>query len=135
MKGAVALSLLSTSVAAHPGLKTRAEASGYDYIVVGGGTSGLVVANRLSEDPSVSVLVIEAGDSVFTNENVTSANGYGLAFGTEIDYAYPTTPQKYANNLTTPLRAGKALGGTSTINGESPLYSSAELLGCVLICY
>ncbi|KAJ4396629.1 hypothetical protein N0V93_000850 [Gnomoniopsis smithogilvyi] len=76
------------------------------------------------QDPSVSVLVIEAGDSVLTNENVTSANGYGLAFGTEIDYAYPTTPQKYANNLTTPLRAGKALGGTSTINGMA--YTRAE---------
>lgn len=117
MRGSLALSLLSTSVAAHRGLKTQAEADGYDYIVVGGGTSGLVVANRLTEDPSVSVLVIEAGDSVFTNVNASSPDGYGLAFGTEIDYAYSTTPQTYANNLSTPLRAGKALGGTSTING------------------
>lgn len=124
MRRTLALSLLSTSVAAHPGLKPQAEANGYDYIVVGGGTSGLVVANRLSEDPSVSVLVIEKGDSVLTNENVTSPNGYGLAFGTEIDYAYPTTPQKYANNLTTSLRAGKALGGTSTINGMFPSCSA-----------
>lgn len=53
----------------------------YDYIVVGGGTSGLVVANRLSELNNVSVAVIEAGGSVYTNENVTDVNGYGLAFG------------------------------------------------------
>lgn len=132
MKGALALTLLSTSVAARPGCKARAEADGYDYIVVGGGTSGLVVANRLSEDASVSVLVIEAGDSVLTNENVTDANGYGLAFGTEIDYAYPTMPQTFANNLSTPLRAGKALGGTSTINGMFPPSHYKEL--CSRVC-
>jgi len=89
----------------------------YDYIIVGGGTSGLVIANRLSEDPSVSVAVIEAGDSVFDNVNVTSAGGYGKAFGTDIDWAYKSSPQAHATNETQTLRAGKALGGTSTING------------------
>jgi choline dehydrogenase-like flavoprotein len=90
----------------------------YDYIIVGGGTSGLVVANRLSEDPSVSVLVIEAGASVYNNTNVTNPSGYGLAFGTEIDWAYQTVPQTYTNGSVQTMRAAKALGGTSTINGE-----------------
>lgn len=90
----------------------------YDYVVVGGGTSGLVVANRLSEDPDVSVVVIEAGHSVHNNENVTAANGYGKAFGTEIDYQYESVNQTYGGNSKQVLRAGKALGGTSTINGK-----------------
>lgn len=120
MKGYLALSLLTTSAAATctSGHRARAGADEYDYIVVGGGTSGLVVANRLSEDPSVSVLVIEAGDSQLTNPNVTDIDGYGLAFGTDIDFAFSTMPQTYANNASTTLRAGKALGGTSTFNGK-----------------
>lgn len=99
--------------------------SRYDYIIVGGGTSGLVIANRLSDNPAVSVAIIEAGDSVFDNVNVTSASGYGKAFGTAIDWQYQSNPQRYAGNETQTLRAAKALGGTSTINGK-PSHSCGE---------
>ncbi|KAF2725233.1 GMC oxidoreductase [Polychaeton citri CBS 116435] len=97
----------------------------YDYIVVGGGTSGLVIANRLSENPDVTVLVIEAGGSVYNNPNVTNVNGYGLAFGTDIDWAYESVNQTYAGGAKQTLRAAKALGGTSTINGLS--YARAQV--------
>ena len=89
----------------------------YDYIIVGGGTSGLVVANRLSEDYNVSVAVIEAGDIELNNPNVTSTAAYTKAFGTAIDWRYESAPQIYAGNASQVLRAAKALGGTSDING------------------
>nr|BBE38582.1 FAD-dependent glucose dehydrogenase [Aspergillus brunneouniseriatus]BBE38583.1 FAD-dependent glucose dehydrogenase [synthetic construct] len=101
-----------------------AAASSYDYIVVGGGTSGLVIANRLSEDSSVSVLVVERGDSLLNNTLVSDPSNYGAAFGTPIDYAYQSVPQKYNNDKVQTLRAGKGLGGTSTINGMA--YTRAE---------
>lgn len=99
-------------------LASVAVATSYDYIIVGGGSAGLVMANRLTEDPSVSVLVIEAGDSVYNNPNVTNTGAYGAAFGTSIDWAYETINQTSAGNRPQTIRAGKALGGTSTINGK-----------------
>lgn len=92
--------------------------SQYDFVIVGGGTSGLVVANRLSEMREVTVVVIEAGDSVFNNFNVTSVTGYGRSFGTALDWAYQTEDQRYAGGSKQIMRAGKAIGGTSTINGK-----------------
>lgn len=96
--------------------------SSYDYVIVGGGTSGLVIANRLSENPSITVAVIEAGVSQFDNPNVTGTASFGLALNTAIDYQYKTVPQKFALNDTQVYSAGKALGGTSTINGMNSIF-------------
>jgi len=107
---------LAISGSAEPTGRTNTR---YDYIVVGGGTSGLVVANRLSEDYNVSVAVIEAGGVELYNPNITDTSKYGNAFGTAVDWQYESVPQIYAGNASQVLRAGKALGGTSNINGSS----------------
>ncbi|KAL3420945.1 Glucose oxidase 2 [Phlyctema vagabunda] len=109
-----ALALLDIS-SAIPTVFNRTQS--YDYVIVGGGTCGLVIANRLTELANVTVAIVEAGDSVLNNANVTDVLGYGKAFGTDIDYAYETVEQVYADNAKVELRAAKALGGTSTING------------------
>lgn len=119
MRSLASLALLPLAVAVPHSAPSAG--SVYDYIVVGGGTSGLVVANRLSETNSTNVLVIEAGGSVYNNPNVTDTTGYGNAFGTDIDWAYQTVDQEYGGNSPQTLRAGKALGGTSTINGMAYL--------------
>ncbi|KAJ5909638.1 hypothetical protein N7504_004281 [Penicillium tannophilum] len=95
----------------------------YDFVIVGGGTSGLVVANRLTEK-DFTVAVIEAGESVLNNFNVSTPYGYGRAFDTPIDWAYQTEEQEYAGGKKQTMRAGKAIGGTSTINGMS--YTRAQ---------
>ena len=86
-------------------------------VVIGAGTVGMVVANRLSEDPSVSVAVIEPGSDQRNNLNVTDWENYSLAFGTPMDWQYTTTTQRGAADRVLDLHQGKAWGGTSTING------------------
>lgn len=94
--------------------------SHFDFIVLGGGTAGLVVANRLSEDPSVTVAVVEAGTYQFHNPNVTNTTLLGLGKDTDIDWQYKTAPQIYAANETIIYSSGKGVGGSSLINGKTP---------------
>jgi choline dehydrogenase-like flavoprotein len=71
-----------------------------------------------SELSNVTVAVIEAGGSVLNNFNITYVEGHSLAFDTDIDWAYQTEEHIYAGDLKQTIRAGKAIGGTSTINGN-----------------
>jgi choline dehydrogenase len=91
----------------------------FDFIIIGGGMTGLAVANRLSKIPNISVAVIEAGRDEGKNPNVTSVEGFGGSTGlkTAIDWLYATTEQMYAGGRVLEYHAGKAWGGTSTING------------------
>lgn len=66
----------------------------YDYVIVGGGTAGLTVANRLSEDSSIRVLVIEAGDDRSTDPLILTPGLVGALFGKpEYDYNFASVPQ------------------------------------------
>ncbi|KAH8204233.1 hypothetical protein TruAng_001653 [Truncatella angustata] len=90
----------------------------FDYVIVGGGTAGLVLANRLSEDPSSTVVVIEAGTDVRDYPNVTRIDNPGLDYiNGSIDYQYSSVPQDGLGNRSLLYHAGKGLGGTSNING------------------
>ncbi|KAF2151624.1 GMC oxidoreductase [Myriangium duriaei CBS 260.36] len=91
----------------------------FDYVVVGGGTCGLVVANRLSADPHITVAVIEAGNSQLNNASVSQVENYFTSLDTDIDWQYQSTSQQFTNNRTLTFQAGKALGGTSNINGAT----------------
>jgi choline dehydrogenase-like flavoprotein len=90
----------------------------FDFIIIGGGTAGLTVANRLTELPYITVAIIEAGDKVLNNPNVTDPDKFTVALGTPIDWQYESTSQAYAAGQKVSCPAGKALGGTSTINGK-----------------
>lgn len=122
------LTIATIILSAAEAKKDDGGSSQYDFLVVGGGTAGLAVANRLSEMKDMKVAIIEAGDSVLNNHNVSTVQGYGLSFGTEIDWAYKTKNQSYAGGSIQTLRAGKAVGGTSTINGTSNLQDSEFLM-------
>lgn len=100
----------------------------FDYVIVGGGTAGLVVASRLSEDPKITVAVIEAGDFERNNPNVTNTTVLGIAAKTSVDWQYESVPQVYATNNSLIWSAGKGLGGSSLINGRWFDSSSVQVI-------
>src|SRR5258707_3608799 len=86
----------------------------YDFIVVGGGTAGCVIAARLSADPDVNVLLIEAGAREAT-EAMMAPWGF-LALDPSAFWTDGSTVQA-GTGMPVPLRRGRALGGSSSCNG------------------
>ncbi|KAI0884089.1 GMC oxidoreductase [Annulohypoxylon maeteangense] len=92
----------------------------FDYVIVGGGTAGLVLANRLTEDSGVTVAVVEAG--TFPEDvvgNVTQVPAYAPQFAgaeTDLEWNFTTIPQPALGNIPVSYYRAKALGGCSDIN-------------------
>ena len=87
----------------------------YDYVIVGAGSAGCVLANRLSEDPDVSVLLLEAGGPD-TNDLVHLPAAFSALYRTAQDWDHSTIYEPYANDRRIYLPRGRVLGGSSSIN-------------------
>jgi choline dehydrogenase-like flavoprotein len=89
----------------------------FDYIIVGAGTAGCVIANRLSADPAVTVCLLEAGPED-THPFIHIPAATGAAIGTAaLNWQFKTAPQQHLNGRQLPQPRGKCLGGSSSING------------------
>jgi len=126
---ATALSLLT--------LASCSWADSFDYVVVGAGTSGLVIANRLSQNPHVTVAVIDPGPDERDNPAVRNPAIWPVLLQTPVNWAYQTVPQANASNRVIEFDAGRGIGGTSLINGTRSnvaIRNTARsiLTGCVV---
>ncbi len=89
--------------------------SDYDYVIVGGGTAGSVIASRLAEDPDTTVALIEGGPTDIDRPEVLTLRKWLGLLGGELDYEYTTTEQPRGNSHILHSRA-KVLGGCSSHN-------------------
>jgi choline dehydrogenase len=87
----------------------------YDYVIIGAGSAGCVLANRLSEDPQAKVLLVEAG-TADTRREIAIPVAFPSLFRTECDWNYATVPQESLNGRRVYLPRGKTLGGSSSTN-------------------
>lgn len=87
----------------------------YDFIIIGAGSAGSVLANRLSENPENKVLLLEAGGPDNKSE-IHIPGAYGELHRTEVDWQFWGTPQPALNNRKLYIPRGKTLGGSSSTN-------------------
>ena len=88
-----------------------------DYVIIGGGSAGCVLANRLSEDPANRVVLLEAGGTADGFLNRLPAAGMKMLGNAETDWCYTTEPDPSLNGRQAFWSAGRMLGGGSSVNG------------------
>jgi len=90
----------------------------FDYIVVGGGSAGCVLAARLSEDPKVSVLLVEAGDDERKYFRIRMPLAWRDTFrDPRLSWGFETEPEPHLDGRRVPAPRGKVLGGSNSVNG------------------
>ena len=101
------------------------DAGEFDYVVAGGGTAGCVVAARLSEDPSVSVCLLEAGPSDVDDPAILRLDRWMYLLDSGYDWDYLIEPQEKGNSFMRHARA-KVLGGCSSHNSCIAFWTPKE---------
>src|SRR4051812_8942971 len=87
----------------------------YDYVIVGAGSAGCVLANRLSEEPGTRVLVLEAGGRDL-HPNIKTPAAFAKQFRTKLDWDFNTEPEPHCAGRSIYIPRGKSLGGSSSMN-------------------
>jgi len=107
----------------------------FDYIIVGAGTAGCVLAHRLSENPNQKVLLIEAGMDN-RDPRIEMPSAYSTLNHSYLNWNFYTEPQKFVNNRRLYQPRGKAIGGSGMINcmayirGNKADYNNWSNMGC-----
>lgn len=91
--------------------------AGYDYIIIGGGSAGCVMANRLTADAAARVLVLEAGGRD-TDPYIHMPVGFAKMTTGPLTWGLTTVPQRHADNREIPYAQARVIGGGSSINAE-----------------
>ena len=87
----------------------------YDYIIVGAGASGCVIANRLSANPALKVLILEAG-AADTDPGIHALGGFVPLWGGDYDWKFATETQKGMGGRQIIINQGRVIGGGTSIN-------------------